>query len=304
MGETARTFFRKSYIQNVIRPCTFNFYSEDTNVSILVNNIRKDKRGTRPCDLYLALFYPRNVEELSHLRELAENCSNAGNAEDTDLRDVIYVVLNTIWEDKNYERFVEYMALAEAATTYSHFEEARTHKENALSIINEWMTRAKRGNAIIYINGRELQISINDLANKLNSEIGPSIFPKGADSLESLRNAAATFWRPQVSRDIIRRFLSVNNKEELLNINGAARPVYYLIQEVLDENLNWKTDSAQEHPLRAVYDSVNSSIEDSIQQGKTEFDLVERFDIFRKPLSALMLTMPQERCWPSLCVHG
>lgn len=99
-GDSARNVFEKKYAPKVIRPYVFDFYSEDTNDSVLRNRIKKAKKNARPSDLYLALLYSRDNTELGHLRQFAQDASFAAVNEDKDLRDIAFVVVDYVFEMK------------------------------------------------------------------------------------------------------------------------------------------------------------------------------------------------------------
>ena len=285
-GNTARDVFEKRYVQKVIRPYVFDFFSEGMNDSIVKNSIKTAKRNARPSQLNLILFYARDNNELAHLRELAEACSAAGQDGDKELGDMVYIVVDTPFGQKNYDRFIEYMANYTAAGNHGFMDQVNVHRDHAVEMIKEWMLTAVRGNATLWVNGESLPISLKHLSSSLNNVVSPRIFPKGPDTHELLRQKAPyTFWKPQVSKEIIRTFIFAPTKTELLEVNGVMKPIQYLIQDALDENLEWKSDIPEGHQFRAVFDYVNNTIKNFISHGNTSafFDLCVRFDDLTKP---------------------
>lgn len=285
-GETARNFFDKKYVQKVIRPYVFEFYSDDTNDSILKNKIKTAKKNARPSDLFLALFYARSNAELAHLRQLAEECSLAGVANDKELKDIVYLVIDSTFGDKAYDRFIEYMASYKSAGNHGFNDQANVHRDHAIDMIKEWMQTALRGNATIYVNGQMVPFSIKHLSSALNSTVSPIIFPKGPDALEVLRTkAASTFWKPQVSKEIIRTFLFGTSKADLLDVNGVMKPVQHFIQDAVDDNLQWKPDIPADHQFKGIFDYINTTIKNFISHGNTSvpFDFTERFKELTEP---------------------
>lgn len=285
LGDTARTEVEKKFLPKVIRPYTLEFYSEDTNDSILRNRIKNAKRDARPSNLFLALLMARNNTELAHLKDFAEQASQA-SAQDKDLRDIVFIVADRVFGDKDYERFIEYMASYTAAGNHGFMDQVDVHRKHAEEMIRDWMGATKRGNASIYVNGQSVQINLGHLSSTLNGVVSPIIFPKGPEAVETLRTrAATTFWKPQVSKEIIRTFISGRSRSELTDVSGVMKPIQYLLQDAIDENLEWKKDIPAEHPLKAVYDLVNSTINNFISHGNTSvpFDLAERLDTLTRP---------------------
>lgn len=285
-GDTAHDFFEKKYVQKVIRPYVFEFFSMGANDSLVKNSIKTAKRNARPSQLFLALFYARDNNELTHLRELAEECSIAGQQEDKELRDIIYIVTDTPFGEKNYARFIEYMASYTAAGNHGFLDQVNVHRGHAVEMIKEWMSAAVRGNATMWVNGKNFPISLKHLSSNLNNEVSPRIFLKGPDAHEMLRlKAPSTFWKPQVSREIIRTFIFASTKTEISEVNGVMKPIQHLVQDALDENLEWKPDMPEGHQFKAVFDYINSTIKNFISYGNTSmlFDFTERFDDLTKP---------------------
>ena len=285
-GDTARNFFDKKYVQKVIRPYVFEFFSNDTNDSILKNKIKAAKKNARPSDLFLALLFSRDAAELAHLRQFAEGCANAAVNEDKELKDIIFLVVDSTFGEKAYDRFIEYMASYKSAGNHGFNDQADVHRDHAIDMIKEWMQTALRGNATIFVNGKTLPFSIKHLSSALNSTVAPIIFPKGPDALEVLRTkAASTFWKPQVSKEIIRTFLFGTSKTDLLDVNGVMKPVQHFIQDALDENLQWKPDIPADHQFKGIFDFINSTIKNFISHGNTSvpFDFTERFRALTEP---------------------
>lgn len=285
-GDTARNFFDKKYVQKVIRPYEFEFFSNDTNDSILKNKIKTAKKNTRSCKLFLALLYSRDANEFAHLRQFAEDCANSAVNEDKELKDIVFLVVDSTFGEKAYDRFIEYMASYKSAGNHGFNDQADVHRNHAIDMIKEWMQTALRGNATIFVNGKTISFSIKHLSTTLNSTVAPIIFPKGPDALEVLRTSAvSTFWKPQVSKEIIRTFLFSTSKTDLLDVNGVMKPVKLFIQDALDENLQWKSDMPADHQFKGIFDFINSTIKNFISHGNTSvpFDFTERFKALTEP---------------------
>ena len=55
------------------------------------------------------MMFARNNEEVAHMRKVAEEASEAVK-DDKELADIIYIVFDTPFGNKEYIRFIEYMA--------------------------------------------------------------------------------------------------------------------------------------------------------------------------------------------------
>lgn len=282
-GDTAHNYFDKKYLQKIIRPYSFEFYSEASNDFALREQIKRAKKVSHPSDLFLALLFSRNNNEIAHLRLFADEASDATKDGDKDLENIIYIVFDTPFGDKEYTRFIEYMANYSAAQELGFLEQVNVHREHASEMIKEWLVTAQRGNATLYVNGETIPLSVKHLSSTLNNIVAPIVFPKGPDSLEILRQRSpSTFWNSQVSKEMIREVIFATNKADIDNINNSQRVAFkYVIQEALDDNLEWRSDVSENHPLKAVYDFVNNRIK--FANKSQLFNFVEKFDELRYP---------------------
>ena len=223
----------------------------------------------------------RNNTELAVLRSFAEKCAEDEN--DKDLKNIVYLVFDEVFTDAKYEQFIEYQANYACASSHGFLDQQKVHRDHAVSMVKEWMDSVQRGNAIVYINGEEKQpISVKHLSSIVNSIISPTIFPYGPDACELLRQKTpSTFWRQQNSKEIVRTFIFATSKEELTTITAQMRPIQYLIQECLNDNMEWKDDVPENHPFKVVYDKVQSIIKYADKSLPFNFD--DKFSVLQKP---------------------
>lgn len=283
LGTTAEEAIRKA-TKMTIRQVSFNFFSEDSNESVLKNRIKSKKRESKKSDLYLALLFGRDNNEQAQLRTYAEKW-NLELEQDKELQDVVFIVFDTVLGANNYRRFIEYMASAGAASKHNFMDQAEKHRKDAIGTVKTWVDEALRGNVNIMFNGKKIQASAKRLASTLNDEIAPVIFTAGPDAVDILRKKApTTFWKPQVSKEMIRSFIFGTSKQDILTLNAVMRPVQYLLQDAVEDNLTWKPGT-EDHPFRRVFDFVNSTIKNFISHGKTSelFDFTSRFDALTQP---------------------
>lgn len=281
-GDTAKNYFEKKYVQKLIRPYFYGFFSKMSNDSMLRDQIKKAKRESRPSDLYLALLFAKNNVGVAELRQFAWDSTKAAESGDKDLKDIVFIVFDTPFGDKEYARFIEYMANYTAAQSHGFLDQVNVHRDHATGMIKNWMEYAQRGNATIYVNSHCQQFSVKHLSSTLNDVIAPIIFPSGPDAVEALRKKSPnTFWKPQVSKEIIRAFIFNTTKSEMAQLAGQMRPIQHLIQEVLDENLEWKEFAPPYHPFKEVYDFIQNKIKHADKS--LLFNFAEKFDDLRRP---------------------
>lgn len=281
-GDTAKSYFEKKYVQKLIRPYTYGLFSKISNDSLLRDQIKKAKRESRPSDLFLALLFSKNNAEVADLRQFAQESAEAGATDDKDLKDIIFIVFDAPFGDKEYTRFIEYMANYSAAQSHGFLDQVNVHRDHAAGMIKNWMEEAQRGNARIYVNRENLAISSKHLSSMLNDVIAPIVYPCGPDAVEALRKKSPnTFWKSQVSKEIIRAFIFNTTKSELSQLTGQMRPIQHLIQDVLDDNLQFKPDALANHPFKMVFDFIQNKIK--YADKSLLFNFAEKFDDLRKP---------------------
>lgn len=280
-SDVAKNIFEKKFMQKVIRPFAFKFYSDVQNESQLRSQIKNGKKEQKSSSLFFALLLARNNTELATLRTFAEKCSV--DQEDKDLKNIVFIVFDEVMTDIKYEQFIEFQANYACASSHGFLDQQKVHKDHAMAMVKEWMESVQRNNATVYINGEEKQpISVKHLSSVVNSGIAPVIFPYGPDAHEILRQKApSTFWKQQNSKEMVRTFLFATTKSEFASINQQMRPVQYLIQDCLDENLNWKSDVLDTHPFKAACDKVSKIIKYADKSLPFNFD--DKFSVLTQP---------------------
>ena len=280
-SDAASTAFEKKMMQKVIRPYGFKFFSDHQNEAVLRSQIKNARKDTKTSAMFFALLMARNNTELGVLRNFAEKCAEDEN--DKDLKNIVYLVFDEVLTDAKYEQFIEYQANYACASSHGFLDQQKVHRDHAVSMVKEWMDSVQRGNAVVYINGEEKQpISVKHLSSIVNSVISPTIFPYGPDACELLRQKSpSTFWRQQNSKEIVRTFIFATSKDELTTITAQMRPIQYLVQECLDDNMEWKDDVPENHPFKVVYDKVQSIIKYADKSLPFNFD--DKFSVLQKP---------------------
>lgn len=280
-SDAASTAFENKMMQKVIRPYGFKFFSDHQNEAVLRSKIKNARKDTRTSALFFALLMARNNTELGVLRSFAEKCAEDEN--DKDLKNIVFLVFDEVLTDAKYEQFIEYQANYACASSHGFIDQQKVHRDHAVAMVKEWMDSVQRGNAIAYINGvKKRPISVKHLPSIVNGVIAPTIFPYGPDACELLRqNTPSTFWRQQNSKEIVRTFIFATSKEELTTITQQMRPVRYLLQECLDDNMEWKSDVPENHPFKVVYDKVQNIIKYADKSLPFNFD--DKFSVLQKP---------------------
>lgn len=270
-GDTAKKSFDQ-LLKGVNRPLSYDFFSEDTNSSTLLNKIENKYKEAPDYAVYLALMMAKTSQELAFLKETAQQC-----ASDDRFKNVAFVVFDTQIGGQDFERFIEYQANALCASKHGYAEQTKSHTDNAKAIISDWMKNIRSGTCTIYLQGDSATISARTIASAVNSTVATKIFAHGPESLEILRQRAPqTCWVQQHSKGTADNVLSFNTKEEIVSrCTGPAKHMALLLQDSVDENLKFKEDIDPNHPLYIVSNFVRSKINHSDKQNA--FNLAEKF---------------------------
>jgi len=262
----------ETMIRGVNRPYKFEFYSEDANEYTLLNKIENGYNAAAPYEVFLAMMFARSTTELSNLQDIANKAS-----QDSRFQNVAFLVFNTPMEEQDFERFIEYQANAQCANKHGFAEQTKSHTDNAKSIITEWIKNMRAGVCTIYLKSDKDTIAAHKLSSTINSSIATRIFFRGPESLEILRlKAPSTCWVKQQTRNTADNVLSFNTKEEITQRStGAAKHMALLLQDSVDDNLQFKPDCDVYHPLLVISEFVKSKINRADKQ--LVFNLADKF---------------------------
>lgn len=252
-GSTASNIFTRNLSQ-VARPYAFHFFGIQGNEYTLMNQIANAKKQTQPYEVFLAIMVARNNQELLLLKEIAEK-----NCKDERFTTISFVVIEAIMGDKEYERFIEYQANAQCAQSHGLPQQYQTYTKQAAEMIQQWVNKMRGNNVTFYLNGDSMTIVGSKMTSTINGSIAPSIFTSGPESLETIRTKfSATYWKKASVKATVDAVLSYNTKQDIIDkCGGPARHVEFLLQDSVDDNLQWKDTISPNHPLKKVCDYVD-----------------------------------------------
>lgn len=283
-GETARTELTKTFKQ-VNRAFLFEMYSVDTNEYTLLNKIENGFKAARSYATFLALMFAKNSEELSMLKTIATQACT-----EERFQNVTFIVFETPMGNDEYERFIEYQANASCAQKHNLPDQQKAHTDSAAGMIKEWLKKIRLSNFTYYLNGQQEVCAVHKIVSTINAEIAPKIFNKGAESLELIKtHSSNTYWQKVSAAKVVDNVLSYSNKTEITqNCIGPTAHVTFLLQDSVEENLDWKIDCSAEHPLKLVSDFIENKFKHT---NKNEpFNLADKLADLTKPPFGLYQT--------------
>lgn len=280
-GDSATTTVEKRLAVKFIRPYKYRFYSDEGNDSSVVARIKNIKREAKPSEIFMALLMPRNNEELAKLKIFAESKS-ANSSIDKDLANIFFVVFDEQLTDKDYARFIEYQANFACASAHGFSDQMVAHRKHASELVGDYMARLQRGNATVYVNGESFPISVKKFSSSFNDDISLRVFGSSPESVDILRDKAPqTFWKVQISKEIVRRMLFSDKKEQIWEGMAQIAPMRYFLQDALDDQLQWLPEVSTAHPLKAIFDFVDKKIK---YADKTNtFNFADKFEELTRP---------------------
>lgn len=276
-SDTARTLFEKKFKQ-VNRPLAFDFFSEDSNEYTLLNMIDNGHKRAETYVAYLALMMARTTAELATLKDVATKAMV-----DERFKNVAFLVFDVMLDAFEFDRFIEYQANAKSSNKHGYADQTKTNTDYAKDIIADWMRNVSSGTCTLYLQGESTPVSSRKLPEIINSVISPRVFSSGPESLELLRlRAPSTCWVKQFSNKTADTILSFNTKDEIMTrCVGPAKHIPLLLQDSVDDNLQFKSDVDPKHPLYVVAKFVKSKIDHTDKQNI--FNFAEKFKELTMP---------------------
>ena len=217
------------------------------------------------------------------LKDIAER-----NSKEERFGNVVFLVMETPFGDKEYERFIEYQANAQCAQSHSLPKQRETYAKNASEMIDEWIKRMRGYNATFYLRNDSMTIVGSRIVSTINTAVAPQIFTAGPESLELIqtKGCSVTYWAKKAVKATVDTILSYQTKEEILksaSCSGPGRHVEFLLQDSVDDNLDWKSDIDPNHPLKKVCDYVDEYLSGRHTNKNQTFNLGDKLIELTKP---------------------
>jgi len=276
-GETAKNEISK-FLSNVARANQLLLYSEDSNEYTLLNKIENGYKQAKSYEVFMALLFARNASELNILKDIATRAS----AEER-FKNIVFIVFENVFGEKNYERFIEYQANATCAQNHGFADQQKTHTKCASDMIKDWMNDVRRGNFTYYLRGLQDISATTKIATTINACVSPIIFSHGPESLELIQTRfSKTYWVKVSAKKVVDNILSFNAKTEINDrCGGQLTHVNFLLQDSVDENLEWEDSIDKNHPLYLVSEFIDKKFK--YTDKNQSFNLGEKLIDLTKP---------------------
>lgn len=267
------------WLLKATRHVSFKFFSLSSNEYVLLNKLENFARTALSYSVVLAIFVGRTKQELLELQAIVEKA-----VKDERFQKICFFVVETPMDEKKYERFIEYQANATCAQKHGLADQKETYSKNSEEMISNWMSEIRSGSITWYLHSEQGVISGSKIASALNMNIAPKIFTAGLESLMLIQmRSSNTYWKKASVKATVDSVLSYNTKQEVYDkLVPQAKHVEYLFQDSLDDNLEWKQDVGEEHPLKKVSNYIDSVLK-RYRTNNQVFNLGEKLLDLTKP---------------------
>ena len=267
------------WLLKATRQVSFKFFSLSSNEYVLLNKLENFSRTALSYSVVLAIFVGRTKQELIELQAIVEKA-----VKDERFLKICFFVVQTPMDEKKYERFIEYQANATCAQKHGLADQKETYSKNSEEMISNWMSEIRSGSITWYLHSEQGVISGSKIASALNTNIAPKIFTAGLESLMLIQmRSSNTYWKKASVKATVDSVLSYNTKQEVYDkLVPQAKHVEYLFQDSLDDNLEWKQDVGDEHPLKKVSNYIDSVLK-IYRTNNQVFNLGEKLLDLTKP---------------------
>lgn len=267
------------WLLKATRQVSFKFFSLSSNEYVLLNKLENFSRTALSYSVVLAIFVGRTKQELLELQAIVEKA-----VKDERFLKICFFVVETPMDEKKYERFIEYQANATCAQKRGLADQKETYSKNSEEMISNWMSEIRSGSITWYLHSEQGVISGSKIASALNTNIAPKIFTAGLESLMLIQmRSSNTYWKKASVKATVDSVLSYNTKLEVYDkLVPQAKHVEYLFQDSLDDNLEWKQDVGEEHPLKKVSNYIDSVLK-RYRTNNQVFNLGEKLLDLTKP---------------------
>ena len=256
LGDTAKNEMAKS-VSGVARAKQFGIFSEDANEYTLQDKIYRAAESAHPWELFLPICVSRNATELNNLKTFAHKY-----AQDDRFKNIPILVFDGIMGDKNYERFIEYVANAECARRHGFADQKQTHEKCATEMIKDWINSIKHSNFTIYLRDQAIVGTTSKLPSMINSVVSPTIFEHGPETLQLIQiKYSLTYWKQASVKQLVDSIISFQTKTDVLSkCVGPYAHMNFLLQDSVDENLKFKSTIDTNHPLYLVNNFIEKRL--------------------------------------------
>ena len=275
---------------NIYRESEITLFSTNIeNEHILRNRLNKafQKPYSLKCAVFLANGDYDHLTTIPKIKELAQ---------DEDFQDIVFVIVEEPFSERNYEKFIDYIARKQVSDNHSYDEQSANYENYAKEQVKEWFSRIKNRYMQIIFRDKDEKHLATKIGNVINCSYSSVIFSKGIDiSHEIFKNYA--FWKEQYSRSAIEIFIFSENRDDLENKIKAGINIYLksLIKDkenenILNDSLELKSDLQYNSCLEIIQDEIDNKL-DNLKQ-RSSFNIGEELSFLTEAPYGIYSNIP------------
>ena len=257
-AQVDKDFEKSIFKDNIYRESEIALFSTNIeNVHILRN--RLNKAFGKPYSLKGAVFLANgDYDHLTTIPKIKEL------AQDNDFQDIIFIIVEEPFSERNYEKFIDYIARKQVSDNHSYDEQSANYESYAKEQVKEWVSRIKNRYMQIVFRNKDEKYLTTQIGNLINRSYSPAIFSKGIDNISDLyRNA--NVWKFQTAIKAAEIFIFADDRNELEEKTSGGPNVYlkYLVKDkeceyIISDNLLLKPDSDPNHTLNIIQREIDT----------------------------------------------
>jgi len=289
-GQTDKDLERIIFKENIYRESEIALFSSNIdNDHILRSRLNKAYKNSYSlkCAVFLSKAENEHLGVISKIKNIA--------LED-DFRNVIFVIVEEPFAEKNFEKFIDFIARKQVSDNHSYEEQSADYDNYAKNQVKDWFARIRtRYMQILFRDKDEKQLA-SQIGKMINRNYSPLIFSNGIDSIpDSFRNA--NVWKFQAAIKSAEIFIFADSRTELeeKTSNGINTYLKYLVKDkegeyIISDNLQLKTDTDPNHSLLVIQSEVDSKLDKLAQ--RSQFNIGDELSFLTEPPFGLYTNMP------------
>lgn len=260
----------------ILRKTRVNFFSSETTIHILKNNLSKYFTPSYFVDL--AVFLKITDDENDSIERLIKEIKK-----DSDFKHITFInVQESLGEDR-YKNFIQYLARANVLRNHSYNDESSKEEEFAAKTLKTWVDNINYVDVYSSFSDTKIVKDIKIIGEYINNDIAPKIFKYGVDNLNI---KIATVWQYQAAKKAIEYVLNANSRTDLeTQPKGQFSYIKDIFKDkssdyIIKNNLEIK-DNTLSHPVIKICNQVKIKIEEASK--KPSFNLAEELGFLTQP---------------------
>ena len=259
---------KTSITKRAVREIEINVINGDIKENKLKNDLDKGM-FKNPGYLHVILFLCKTENEAISLREKIQSVLKQGL-----LKDIVVVISDAIFGEKNLEKYLEYKARSSVAKMHNYDEDAALSEKQSSKYLDTWINDIKRKPITWYLNKEnERSANLNAFVDKLKEDLSKKIYSKGLENIDRTLKSK-NLWSNSIAKAQAERFMTSKTLDELQElVTGMHKPSLDILKDnsgnyIVDNSLKLIDNAPDNHPLVELQNFVDKSLNEAQKKGK------------------------------------